>query len=415
MRAPLAGRAEEATAGYRWVVLGIVYPSLLAFAAVFQSLPPLLSLLLADLHLSHTEAGLLMSLFALPGVFLSVPAGLSVDRYGVRSPMLLSLAAMIVGSLLVAVGQEWSILALGRLVAGAGGGALFVMSAAYVAAWFPVRQLGVAMGSVSTTMPVGMVLTLNLLGTVAAGLGWRGALLLAIAPALVAVVAFGLLYRPPPPGRLREAPLMGQATLGSILGLGVPIWLVGGIWLLTNAALIAFLTFGPDYFMTRGYGVGVASFLASILMLPSPLLAPGVGYLVDRLGREELLLGLGGLSVAGSMLAIAAASLPLAVPLVLLGVGVALVPPPIFALPSKRLPPQRVGAGYGIVSTCLNVGVVAGPYVSGVARDLTGAYQLSFSLLAGFALMAALLAGVLARARQPRSRGWAPRGPGTAR
>jgi MFS family permease len=222
-----------------------------------------------DLRLSHTEFGLLMSLFALPGVFLLIPAGRLVDRYGARVLTLLGLAGMIADSLLVAVGQDWSI-----------------------------------------------------------------------------------------------------------------------------------LTFGPGYFIARGCGVGVASFLASFLMLPSPLLAPGVGYLVDRLGREELLLGLGGLLVAGSILAIAAASLPLAAPLVLLGVGVALVPPPIFALPSKLVPPQRVGTGYGIVSTCLNVGVVAGLYVSGAARDLTGTYRLSFYLVAGFALLAALLAVALARARQ---------------
>ncbi len=103
---------------YRWVILGIVYLSMLSYAFVFQVIPPVLSLIIADLGLSHTEAGLLMGLFALPGVFLSIPVGMLVDRYGPRNLIILCLASMIVGSIMVMMGRSFPVLAVGRLIAG---------------------------------------------------------------------------------------------------------------------------------------------------------------------------------------------------------------------------------------------------------------------------------------------------------
>ncbi len=57
-----------------WVILGVVYLCILAFAITLQSVPPVLSLSMAELQLSHTQGGLIMSLFALPGIVISIPA-----------------------------------------------------------------------------------------------------------------------------------------------------------------------------------------------------------------------------------------------------------------------------------------------------------------------------------------------------
>jgi MFS family permease len=252
-------------------------------------------------------------------------------------------------------------------------------------------------------MPVGTILSLNGLGPMAQVFGWRGAVLLSGALALVALVCFLALYRPAPAGCSMKIQQREHLSPAAIPKLGLPIWLVGAIWMLFNAAVISFLTFSPDYFLVRGYGLAFAGFLASLLMLPSPLLAPLIGHLLDKRAHEELITGLGGLLIASSIFAIAATSLPLLALLALLvclGVGAALVPTPVFALPAKMLPPEHVGTGYGIVSTCLNVGVVAGPYLGGLARDITGAYQLTFYLVSLFAALVAVVAGTLYLTRQ---------------
>jgi MFS family permease len=383
----------------RWIVLGIVYLSFLAQAAVFQSIPPILSLIIADLRLSYAEASLLMSLYALPGVVLSLLVGFLVDRSGPHVLAILCLIGTIVGALLVAFGPTFPVLVLGRLVAGAGGLSLLIVGSQYVAAWFTGHELGTAVGIYSTALPVATILALITLGPVGAAVGWRGAVLVTAGLAVVALIAFVTLYRPVPPAPRSAAPAIHRSGLSAIADLGFAIWLDGIIWLLFNAAVIAFLTFGPAYFITRGYTIGAAGLLTSFVMLPSPFLGPLVGYLLDRLGHEALWIGLGGIVVAVAILAIPVATIPPVILLLLLGVGVAFVPTPVFALPPRLARARYVGIGYGILSTCLNVGVVIGPYLRGLARDLSGSYQLGFVLMAGFALLVTPTA-VLLRAKR---------------
>lgn len=54
-----------------------------------------------------------------------------------------------------------------------------------------------------------------------------------------------------------------------------------------------------------------------------------------------------------------------------------------------------MGLGYGILSTCLNVGVLIGPYLVGVSYDATLNYGFGVNLMAGFSLVTGIVAIVL--------------------
>ncbi|MBI4319467.1 MAG: MFS transporter [Chloroflexi bacterium] len=391
---------------YRWVILGTICLVFFSAALVFQGIPPILSLIIADLQLSHAEAGLLMSLFALTGVFLSIPIGIVSDRYGPRYLIIISLASMIVGSLLVAGGQSFPILLLGRVIAGIGGFAVFMIGPQVVAQWFVGRELGRAVGIYTTIMPLGAIISLNTLGTVAEAIGWQGSVLISVAVSLVALAVFLALHRPAPSTPDGHSRRTEQSPFRAISKLGTSTWLVGVIWMMFNLAVISFLTFGPDYFVTRGYSIEAAGFLASILMLLSPPLAPLCGYLIDRFGREEVFVAAGGLLLAGGILLVPL--LPdewLALPLISLSIGAALVPTPVFYLPPKLVSPHHLGTAFGVISTFLNASIVIGPYITGLARDATGSYQVSFFLMSFFSLLVTAIAPVLYLIRR-RANGW---------
>lgn len=53
----------------RCVILGVTYLCILSFA--MQSILPVLSLILAELKLSHAQGELLMGFFAFPGIIVS--------------------------------------------------------------------------------------------------------------------------------------------------------------------------------------------------------------------------------------------------------------------------------------------------------------------------------------------------------
>lgn len=117
-------------ASKRWGMLVVVYLAALSFAITLQSMPPVLRLILDEFQLSHTQGGLLMSLFALPGIVVSIPAGMLGDRYGQRILGIIAFLLMIAGSTIVAIGISFPILLLGRAISGAGALSLVVYIAA---------------------------------------------------------------------------------------------------------------------------------------------------------------------------------------------------------------------------------------------------------------------------------------------
>ncbi|MCL4531939.1 MAG: MFS transporter [Actinobacteria bacterium] len=391
--------AVHTDAGYRWVILGIVYLSLLSGAIVFQSIPPILSLLIPDLGLSHAEAGLLMSLFALVALFLSIPVGLLGDRYGAKNLIASCLALTVAGTLVVASANSFPILALGRLIAGAGAMSLFVVGSQLVSQWFAGRELGIASGIYTTALPVGTIVSLSTIGAAAGVIGWRASLLAGAALSAIALVAFLALYRPAPVPHNHHGQEAQHSPFSDLSHLGLPVWLLGATMTLFTAATISFVTFGPDYFVARGYGIQAAGFLAGFLMLLAPPISPLIGYILDRVGHEEAIIGIGGLLIAAGIFSISSSAFFPIVFLAVISLGNAIIPAPIYALPPRLLKPQLLGIGFGIVSTGTNLGIVLGPYVAGFARDATGSYQLSFYLMALFATLVAVLAGLLSMVR----------------
>ena len=96
-----------ASGRYRWIILLVVYLCMLVYAFTLQSLAPVLTLIIRDLKISHTQAGLLMSLFTLPAVFLAILIGLLSDRWGSFKVGLTSFSLLIAGTLLFGLSRTF--------------------------------------------------------------------------------------------------------------------------------------------------------------------------------------------------------------------------------------------------------------------------------------------------------------------
>lgn len=98
----------------RWSVPVQMWLCMLASVAAFQGIPPVLSLILREFHLSYHQGGVLMSIFALPAIILSLPAGLLADPYGTKSVVAAALLLMTAGSVAVAIANSNSPSSLGE-------------------------------------------------------------------------------------------------------------------------------------------------------------------------------------------------------------------------------------------------------------------------------------------------------------
>jgi len=381
---------------YRWVILALSCFCMLGLAFSIQSLPPILTLVIKELGLTHAKAGLLVSLFALPTVFLAVLFGSFSDRWGSFKMGVISLILVITGTLIFALSHTFLYAGLGRVIAGVGAAAVFIVSAQIVSQWFRGREIGTAMGIFNTVMPVGAIVCFTTFGRLAESLGWRVPIFITMIIGAAGLASFLILYKPVS-NRLQGTTSDKEREAGlfsSLLKVGTLMWLVGFCWMWFGASIVSFTTFAPDFFISKGYTIGFAGFLASLLSWGPLGLSPLIGRLMDKVGNNELFIGVGGIIMAMVFYSIARGANFL-LPMVVMGVGVAFVPAPVFSLLPKISRPENLGLSFGILSMFANIGMLFGPYVTGLLKDRTGSYELSFIFLSIFALSLALTAFAL--------------------
>ena len=243
---------------YRWVILILAYLCLLGAAFTLQSVPPILTLIIKELELTHAEAGLLMSLYALPGIFLSILAGLLSDRWGPFKTGVISLIIIIIGAFIFAVSGAFIYASLGRIITGVGTATIAIVNAQILSQWFRGREIGTAMGIYHTGMPVGTIICFTTFGSLGESLGWQMPIFITVIMSVVALAAFLILYKPAPDLQQRTTFDKEERVTGvfsSLMKVGVLMWLIGFCWMLFNAAIISFATFAPDFFVSKGYGL----------------------------------------------------------------------------------------------------------------------------------------------------------------
>lgn len=366
----------------------MVYICMLVFAFTLQFLPPILPTIIANFQLSHTQAGLLMSLFTLPSIFLAIIAGLLSDRWGTYKVGLFSFFLIIIGMLTFVLSPTFVLAGLGRTIAGAGAVTLTIVAAIILSQWFQGREVGSAMGIYNTAMPVGSIICFSTFGKLAVQSGWQMPVFITVGVGLLGLFVFRLLFRSAPNLSQMDVPNKREekTIFSNILHIAGLVWMAALCWLLFNAAVISFSTFAPDFFVSKGETIGHAGFLTSLLMWGSLALSPIIGRLIDKFNSNSIFIGAGGSILAVSLVFVSKTTnfLP---PMAVMAVAVAFVPTPVFSYLSKNLPPKDLGVGFGILGMVSGIGMFFGPSLSGLIRDKTGSYEMAFLFLAVLSLL----------------------------
>jgi predicted MFS family arabinose efflux permease len=375
--------------GNPWVILVVTCLGLLSFATSFQSVPPILPLLIEEFGFTHGQAGSLMSFFCLVGIFISLPAGVLADRYGQKGIGLISLMCIIAGAAVFASGDGMSSFAAGRILSGIGGMTLLVITPQALAQWFSGRQLGLAMGFFNTAMPLGTILSLNVFSSVGGQFGWRISVWLSAVFPFITFWTFLLLFKSSPRDH-SSGPVSSEGIFERVRAAGKEIWLLGSAWLFFNASVISLFTFTPKFLNTSGFSLASSGFLASLAMWPQLITNPAVGFLISRKGCTKAIMALGGLSLGIFIILVPFSIGWVALSLLLVGIVMSFVPTPVFTIVREVVRPQHLGMGYGILSTCLNLGILIGPVASGMVVDLMESYPAGYALMGAFSFMVTL-------------------------
>jgi MFS family permease len=244
----------------RWLILAALTFARTVLGFQFQSLAAVAPLVVADFHIGYTALGTIIGLYLLPGIAAAIPGGVLAQRFGDKRIVCWGLAAMAVGGLMMAYGDErW--LTAGRIVSGFGAVFINVLITKMTTDTFEGREVVTALGLVITSWPLGIALALVTLPPLAVWASWHAAMIAGAILAAGALVLIAVVYPAPAEGAPAVARLRFNLTRHE-LALSV---LSGLVWSFYNMGLILVLAFGPAWLVADGDTPAHASSVVSLV------------------------------------------------------------------------------------------------------------------------------------------------------
>lgn len=389
----------------------VMWSAFLASVAVVYNqfkVSPAMGVLMEQLNVDMVTGGWLMSIFAVAGVVLALPAAAVLMRLGPKLSGLLALGSVALGSAIGALAGTPAALLVSRGIEGIGLGLIAVVAPAVVAMWFEPHERGLPMGIWAAWVPVGATLALNLGNPFINAFGWRGFWWSGTLLAAAAFVIYGLVVTSPEGQQAPREKAANQAP-SMLPGLKIPAaWILALSFAGYNFVAISFGTWAPSFYQERfGLEAGLAGFYASLVFLVAGFMVVIAGKVLDQVrNRYQILL----ISVVLTGLIYSCAFLlgspGLIVPYV---IGVACIssfyPPSVFTVAPETMPsPELAGVAMGVVNVGANIGALLGPPLVGFAVNAGGNWSYGSLPLAGAMLVSVvgsfIFAGLVAKSSQ---------------
>jgi MFS family permease len=159
----------------------------------------------AELHLSPSQMGLLLSAFLWAYALAQAPAGTLIDRVGPRP--LLAGAMLLWSAAQAATGFAASLpqLIAARLALGLGEAPQFPVGARVVRGWFAAKDRGLATGVFNSVSTLGPALAPPIVVALILAVGWRGAFIATGLAGVVVALIWLAFYRDPAAPSVEEA------------------------------------------------------------------------------------------------------------------------------------------------------------------------------------------------------------------
>jgi len=371
----------------------------------YDAISPLKRLLEDHFQITSSDYGLFVAAYSIPNTFLlmAVLGGVILDRLGIRRTGFMFVGMMAAGGLVTAYGAseyfsaggfgygffnsfltgyspELKLMVLGRFLFGLGAETSIVVVSKVIVKWFKGKELAAAFGIKIGLARAGSALALFYSPDIAqAASHWTLAIWFATFLLLVALLAF-LVYA------IYDRKLDHQLQLGKPKVVEPPFSFADLKLLLTNksfiyitilcvtfySAVFPFQSYSPDFLLNKfGMSLSQSGKIASILYWVTAVATPFIGLMVDKFGKSAKLMIWGSLTLSAVHLTFAFTSFNPVIPLIVLGVAIALVPAAMWPSVAKIVPEKGIGTAYGAMFSIQNFGLFLFPILAGELLDIT--------------------------------------------
>jgi EmrB/QacA subfamily drug resistance transporter len=441
-----------------WVTFAVLAVSVASYTLMQSLTIPVLSQLEVEFDTDQSTVTWLLTGYLLSASVFTPIMGRLGDAYGKQRLLVISLAALAVGSLAAALAPTIELLIVARVVQGVGGGVL-PLAFGIIRDEFPRDKIGGAVSIVSSLLAVGFGTGIVLAGPLTSALGFRWLFWLPFIVTAVAAVAAVLVVPESPvrtPGRIAALPaiLLSGWLVALLLGLSqAPKWGWGdprtiallvaavviaaawirvemvvdvplidmkmmrlpGVWttnlvaLLLGVGMYASNGFIPQFNQTpsaNGYGFGSTVTESGLILLPSAIISFLTGLVAAPIARRigsKTVVVLGSTIASLGMFMMAgwhAEPYQVAVSNTVAGTGIGMAFACLAGLIVAAVTPQQTGAANGMNANIRTIGGSIGTAVMAsilAAHLLPGGFSKEIGYTAGFIMLgAAMLAAAVA-------------------
>lgn len=381
----------------RYVMGGLIVMLHVALGLNLFAPASLLTLVIDEIGISSTLAGLLIAGPVLIQAFVGLPGGTLVRKLGAHR-------TATIGSLLAGAGAlsfvvtGFAPILIARLLMGAGAALVITATGPLIMAWFPPRETSTMNTVFLVALSSGISLGVLTSAPLATRIGWRETLGLFGVAALVAMAVWTIAglrlghWASPADQAVADAP--GRTIIREVLGDRTVRALIfaDSMVFIQYSVLTTWL---PAFFNeSRGMSVERAGLLTG--MLPGVgIAAVIVGGIISARAKSwrgifvvcGLLVGMSGFATF-----IITSHIGILISVLALGVGTWAYQPTFHTAPMQLpwMTPEKVAVVWGSSMTFAGVGMFVAPLVVGASRDVLGSY------VPGFILWAALSWALLA-------------------
>jgi predicted MFS family arabinose efflux permease len=382
-----------------WSVLVFVVLAGLAGTLNYYKVPPIMPLLINTFQVSRGTAGFLMSIFAVAGISLAIPAGLILDRLRGRTTGTIAVCFIALGSGLGALSTHIGLMLVSRLVEGIGLTLMAVVAPMVVAYRFSFRKRSIALGILNVWFPLASTIALLGVPSLATRWGWQSVWWCGTLYAVIAGLLYFLFIKPLPRGQGgRVTAGKRKSTNARSVFFSGDIWLIGLTFCCFSSQYGSFLTWTPTFLHTvRGTSLASSSLIMSFVPILGLISAPLAGWMVGRVLQRRLMCAIA--------MALFSALLPWAsvlnvqhlIPLMAaIGFISSMIPAVMLTLVADlSLKGETTSMPQAVAYIGQSTGILIGPTAFGVLVDLMGGWSVVYWLLLPVGLVGAVAALLL--------------------
>jgi ACS family hexuronate transporter-like MFS transporter len=345
----------------------------------------------AEMGLSYTQSGALMSAYFVGYMMGQIPWGMLADSRGSKPTITLSVLGVSASTILFGLSDTFGFAMASRFLSGLLGAGIFVPSVRLVSAWFNSEERGTALGVLNIGGSVGLVAAAWAVPLISLGLGWRPTIRSAGAIGVAAGVAVWLLLKD------REDSNDRRLNLSSLPLRDKSFWLLAMTQFIRLGSYYTYIAWLP-LVLKEEYGLSVVatSGALSLFNLAGMLANPLGGLVSDRMGKRNVLmasfafLGLDVLLFAGRP-----TGLWVYLAVLVLGWFINFVRSPSFTIIPDVFGTEAAGSISRVHNTFASLGALVLPYTLGFIRDYTLSYRLGWITVSVFMFMGAGLYSIV--------------------